>query len=358
LSFSLASCGTRSTPQSLVDVDTTGLPKLQTTKVYAVTTRGRVVANENVFDASKSPKANYAEFTVSIPPNHKPSEVEWPGKRADPKKTFAVVNQEILDEKSFIREVNETNGATGRVGVFVHGYNNNFQEAVFRLAQISADSKASGANIAFSWPSQGAVSGYVADKEAATYSRDYLAQLLIELTQTRKTGDVYVFAHSMGGWLTVEALRQLKLSGRDDVLNKLKVILAAPDIDADVFRAQLAVIGRMRQPLTVLVAPDDRALEVSKLISSSRQRVGALDVHDPAVRKAAEDAGVQLVDISSIKSLDSSNHNRFADVAALAPALDNQPRKKGLGQAGAFIFDAAAATVSSPFRLVSGALSQ
>jgi len=81
-------------------------------------------------------------------------------------------------------------------------------------------------------------------------------------------------------------------------------------------------------------------------------------VHDPAVRKAAEDAGVQLVDISSIKSLDSSNHNRFADVAALAPALDNQPRKKGLGQAGAFIFDAAAATVSSPFRLVSGALSQ
>ncbi|MGO8411564.1 alpha/beta hydrolase, partial [Rhizobium ruizarguesonis] len=76
-------------------------------------------------------------------------------------------------------------------------------------------------------------------------SRDALTDLLAALARDSRIGTITVFAHSMGGWLTVEALRQLRLSGQDDVFNRLTVVLAAPDIDVDVFQAQMQVIGPM-----------------------------------------------------------------------------------------------------------------
>ncbi|MBB1248595.1 alpha/beta hydrolase [Rhizobium sp. G21] len=355
--FALTGCGSRPSPETLANVDTRGIPKLATEQVFAMTTRGRTKPDANMFDNSKARDASYAEFTVSIPPNHRNSEVEWPGAKADPKKTFAVVGQKRLDQRDFIDAIDHADPKSRDIGIFVHGYNNSYQEALFRMAQMAHDANIPGAKVVFSWPSQAELAGYVADKESATYSRDYLAQFLTEATKRRKTGEVYVFAHSMGSWLTVEALRQLRLAKRDDVLDKLKVVLAAPDIDADVFRTQMQVIGRMKLPITILVAPDDRALEVSKFLSASSQRVGALDVKDPDVIAAARSVGIQFIDISSVKPLDSTNHNRFADVAVLAPALRDD-RKAGLKDAGAFVFNAAADTVSSPFRIVSGVLSQ
>lgn len=70
----------------------------------------------------------------------------------------------------------------------------------------------------------------------------------------------------MGGWLVMEALRQLRFEGRNDVLSKLQVVLAAPDIDADVFRKQIEVVGRLNPPLTILVSKDDRALKASSIL--------------------------------------------------------------------------------------------
>lgn len=352
----LAACVSRPGPSTLETVQAP--PNARQVKVYAVTTRNRVRPDSNIYDAGKSLSANYAEMTVSIPPGHKAATIEWPKEKPDPEKTFAVVGQSVLDQTSFLNKIHAEQEASGKVGVFVHGYNYNFQESLFRLAQMSTDSSMQGSPILFSWPSQGALSGYVADKEAATYSRDYLASLLSDLSSNKNSKEVYVFAHSMGGWLVVESLRQLKLQGRDDVLARLHVILAAPDIDADVFRGQMKVIGKLPHPMTILVSGDDRALAVSKLISASTQRVGALDVKDQRVQQAAVAANVQIIDISGIKAGDSSNHNRFVDAVALYPALSAKAQRNGIGEAGAFVFDAAAATVSSPFRIVSGALRQ
>jgi esterase/lipase superfamily enzyme len=358
VSLELAACASRPGPDLLKTVATQ--PGTKSVKVYAVTTRGRVDPKENIFNTAKSPMANYAELTISIPPNHKQSQIEWPGRKPDPRKSFAVVGQSVLDQKSFIADVQNTSGPGPRnVGVFVHGYNTNFQEALFRLAQLSADRDVQATPILFSWPSQGAVAGYVADKDAATYSRDYLADLMVELSHTPGNEPVLIFGHSMGGWLVMEALRQLKLEGHDAVLARLNVILAAPDIDADVFRTQMRVIGKMKHPIRILVAGDDRALAISRYISGSTQRVGSLDVKDPAVQAAAIEAGVEIIDISGIEPTDSARHSRFADAKLLYPALAaNAVQKNGLGQAGAFVFDAAAATISSPFRIVSGALKQ
>jgi esterase/lipase superfamily enzyme len=357
VALSLASCTARPGPDTLATVRALPSGATRTVEVYTVTTRSRETPDRNIFGAGKSPAPNYARMMISIPPGHKASNIEWPKGKPDPKKSFAVVGQSVLDRDAFLHQVKTDLAAQTRIGLFVHGYNTNYQESVFRLAQLSTDADVKGMPVLFSWPSQGALAGYVADKEAATYSRDDLADLLLELTRDRGPDQIYVFAHSMGGWLLVEALRQLKLQGRDDVIARLNVILAAPDIDADVFRTQMRVIGKMERPMTILVSADDRALAVSGLLSASSQRVGTLDVKDPRVQEAAVAAGVKIIDISTVAPTDSVNHARFADIADLYPALTARPKTNDLGQAGAFVFDAAAMTVSSPFRLVSKTLS-
>lgn len=358
LCVALTGCGTRPGPEVLATVMAVPDDARQV-KVYAVTTRNRVSPGSNDFDAVKATAANYAELTVSIPPGHKSGQIEWPkSKKPNPAKDFVVTGQSVLSSASFLQAIHPAGKPSRKIGIFVHGYNTNFPEALFRLAQIANDSKLDATPVLFSWPSQAAVAGYVADKESATYSRDYLAALMTEAVKGRTEEDVVIFGHSMGGWLVVEALRQLKLQGRDDVLSKLNVILAAPDIDEDVFRTQMAVIGKMKNPMTVLVSGDDRALAVSKLISASTNRVGTLNVNDPKVQEAAIATGVTLIDISQIKPTDSAHHSRFADLVGIYPSLSASNDRAGLRQAGAFVFDAAGATLSSPFRIVSGALNQ
>ena len=106
--------------------------------------------------------------------------IEWPkpGRKVDPKTDFAVVSQSVLDREALLQAVRRRESAAPVV--FVHGYNYNFQESLFRLAQLKTDSNFDGTPILFSWPSLAALPGYVADKESATYSRDALANLLTD----------------------------------------------------------------------------------------------------------------------------------------------------------------------------------
>ncbi|SMC85884.1 alpha/beta fold hydrolase [Rhizobium sp. RU36D] len=361
LSLVVTGCGTRPGPDVLQPVSAMPVNAKAVT-VYVATTRERSSANSNVFTEGRDSKLNYARFTITTPPDHKPGNIEWPkrGQKPDPAKTFTVASQATLQKDAFKAAVETSakayKGDSAPIGVFVHGFNFNFQEALFRFAQLSADADIDGVPVLFSWPSQAALTGYVADKESVTYSRDYLAELLTDLAQTRQKGKIVVFGHSMGGWLVAETLRQLKLTGREDVLSRLSVVLAAPDIDADVFRQQIAVIGPMSPPMTILVSKDDRALQASSILAGN-QRIGALDIADPEIQAAAAKEKVRLIDISEVQSGDRINHDRYIALATRYPKFTTQQNEVGLNNVGAFVFDAAAATVSSPFRLVSAALS-
>jgi esterase/lipase superfamily enzyme len=58
------------------------------------------------------------------------------------------------------------------VGIFVHGYNNSFQQSLFRTAQLVADGDSGRSAVLFCWPSKAELTGYIADKNAVTLSRD------------------------------------------------------------------------------------------------------------------------------------------------------------------------------------------
>ena len=241
----------------------------------------------------------------------------------------------------------------GRVVVFVHGYNNTYAESVLRMAQLMTDNATPGQAILFAWPSDGHLSGYVADKDAATFARDDLARLLTTLADTPRYHDITVIAHSMGCWVTMEALRELRLTGQDRVLDRLgTVILAAPDIDLDVFRSQVAAVGHLEPPLTVLTSPDDRALEFSTRLGGGRDRLGALDVRDPRIQELASAYSVQLIDISNMAATDSLNHDRFIGAAAaLKNALSPKKSANPIRKAGAYVLDAVASVLEAPGRI-------
>jgi esterase/lipase superfamily enzyme len=349
LAGTLAGCA-RPGPDVLTPTLAT-VPGAKIATVYTATTRARAVPGSNIYTNYRSASSNYGEFRISLPPGHQPGNIEWPTGPSDPAVSFATVQQSVLDRTTFERRtVARENGSKG-VGVFVHGFNTNFQEALYRVAQLKADSHVDGLPVLFAWPSEAKITGYLADKDAVTYSRDQLVDLLTMLAHNRSAGTISVFAHSMGGWLTVEALRQLRISGKGEVLNRLNVVLAAPDIDVDVFCSQMEVIGPLPTPITVLVSRDDLALRLSARLADRHERLGALHIDDPRVQAIVLKDRIEIIDISSVKAPDALRHDRYAAFAALYPRLAAMEGGHELGRAGAFVLDNMGATLAAPFSM-------
>ena len=355
----LVACSARPGPEVLEPI-ADPVADARTVTIHVATTRAREAEDRNVFTSGRAAGLNFAAFELSIPPFHQAGAIEWPGEVPSQTTSFATVRHHVLDRSGFERGVarDAARHQPRRAGVYVHGFNSSFQESLYRLAQMAADADLSGAPVLFAWPSVARVTGYLEDKEAATYSRDALCEVLSALARNGAIEEILLVGHSMGGWLVAEALRQLRLMGRDDVLARLGVVLAAPDIDIDVFRAQMEVIGPLPKPLTVLVSRDDLALSVSGFLAGERQRLGAIGVADRRVQDAALKANIQVIDISSLQASDGLNHDRYVGLAALYPRLAAPDDKggRGLRRAGAFIFNSVGAILSSPFELAGKAI--
>jgi esterase/lipase superfamily enzyme len=210
----------------------------------------------------------------------------------------------------------------GRVMVFVHGYNTGFDAAVYRLTQLVHDSGYPGTPVLFSWASGAKTTDYVYDKESASAARDQLEVTLRMLAQTGARR-IDIVAHSLGTWVTMEALRQLAITGDRDLGGKLgDVVLASPDIDVDVFKSQMRRYGKPVKPFILLLSDDDRALRLSGLIAGWKPRVGDY-------KNAADLAsyGVTVVDLSNVKGTDSFNHTKFADNPELVKMIGQRLRE-------------------------------
>ncbi len=353
----LAGCATRPGSDSLSPAPVSA-PGAKLVSVLVATNRVPEGPEQGGYGSGRAVELRYEEFTISVPPGHRPGQIEWSqGRQHDAATSFVTVHRQQLEEPEFRQRVAKRAKNGGRVGVFVHGYNYSLQEALFRLAQLGADLEDVAVPVLFSWPSEAAVAGYVADGDAVTYSRDHLASVLRSLSHVPSSGRVGLVGHSMGAWLVMESLRQLRLERQDDVIRKYEVGLAAPDIDVDVFRAQVSVVGRLDPPLTVLVSADDRALAISSRLAGDRPRVGALNVADPSLQGIARRVGIRLVDVSSVDASDGFNHDRFVQFALRSGAMTRGSTPASLQEAGAFVFNAAGSAITSPFTIAERAFS-
>jgi len=104
-------------------------------------------------------------------------------------------------------------------------------------------------------------------------------------------------------------LRQAAIAGHGDFGGKLStVILASPDIDVDVFKAEMRTIGKPKYAIILFASSDDKALAFSSLIAGDRPRVGSYTTDSRDIA----DLGVIFVDLSASASIDSFNHSKYA----------------------------------------------
>jgi esterase/lipase superfamily enzyme len=110
----------------------------------------------------------------------------------------------------------------------------------------------------------------------------------------------------------MEALRENAIAGHPDLDGRLgDVMLAAPDLDLNVFKQQMARLdGHAR--VSVFVSHADRALSLSSSLAGDRQRVGALDPSKPRDRAELDHLGVRVYDMSSFSG-GIINHGVYAD---------------------------------------------
>ncbi|WP_457153909.1 alpha/beta hydrolase [Mesorhizobium sp. P5_C1] len=297
-----------------------------THEIFVATTRQRATKNpRQVYDGDRSLTTSFARVDVTVPKSHQLGAIERVkgSANSNPAKDFTAKDVTFYEgAPQFAKAVGADIAMSGgRALVFVHGFNNGFDDGIYRLTQIAHDTKYPGTPVLFSWASSGKTTGYIYDKESANAARDDLEATLRMLAKTR-VKSIDIIAHSMGTWVTMEALRQLAITGDRDLGGKLGyVVLASPDIDVDVFKKQMIRYGKPDKPFAILLSGDDRALKLSSLISGDKPRVG-----DYGNAADLASYGVVVVDLTKTKSGDRLNHAKFADNPILVQLLGDRLR--------------------------------
>jgi esterase/lipase superfamily enzyme len=202
----LASCGHPSGVMTPV-VLTAATPKTAQVDMLVATTRQPSGDPATLFNGERSPKPYLTDISVSLPPGRKSGEVQWPKRLPpNPATDFAVTHVQPIATVPEGRVWFKQHIQGGHALVFIHGFNNKYEDSVFRLAQIVHDSGMHATPILFTWPSRAEVTGYEYDKESTNYSRTALEQTLRVLAQDPEVKDITVLAHSMGTWLAMESL--------------------------------------------------------------------------------------------------------------------------------------------------------
>lgn len=284
-------------------------------RIYVATTRAPASERGAVFGSGRSKTTHYARVDVTVPPGHKAGQLSRPESgSADPNTHFMVRGVNVFSNEPAARaELASAIAAHGgRVLVFVHGYRTQFDSAVYRFTQIVEDSRYTGVPLLFTWASSGKTFDYIYDRDSAMSARDEL-EATLRLAAASGATRIDLVGHSMGAWLTMEVLRQMAIGGNDILRDRQgDVALASPDIDLDVFRAQMARVGKRARPIFVISSADDKALRMSSRIAGNMPRVG----DDPNNSEVAS-LGAVVVDVTSLKAGDPRNHAKFADNPAL-----------------------------------------
>lgn len=271
----------------------------------------------------KRAKLQYGRCVVSIPYTHKLGEIERPSYwrlefNENPEKHVMLQSITMQEKEEYFKQMAERIAKNGKsTFLFVHGYNVTFADAARRAAQITFDLRFGGEPVFYSWPSQGTTTGYTVDEANIEWAKYNMKNFLRDYLTKSKADDIYLVAHSMGNRGLTKALIEL-INENPELKDKItEIILAAPDIDADVFKRDIApkMVRKIGKPITLYVSSDDLALLASRKVHGN---------------KRAGDAGKGVVIVKGIETIDASgvdtsflSHSYFATTSTIiADILD------------------------------------
>ena len=297
-------------------------PDARTVDFLLATTRKTQASGGSVsFTAERSPTLQYGTVRVHVPAQdqHTPGHVELPRQislfgltlyeeKLDEKKHFVIQYARLLSEKQFYDTL--AGGSDKEALVFVHGFNNSFEDSAYRFAQILFDLQYRKPAVLFSWASKGSVADYGYDKESALIARDSFTTLLRSL-RARGIEKIHVIAHSMGNLVVIDALANAADSTDPDRVAQL--IMAAPDVDSDYFKMMEPKLAKISDGMTLYACATDRALMLSKRVAGGVPRAGDVPSSGPIVL-----SGLDTIDVSALgQDWFGLNHDVFASNRAV-----------------------------------------
>jgi esterase/lipase superfamily enzyme len=265
---------------------------------------------ESSFTAERSMKLKYGVTVVGVPKHHMTGKVERPtwnyfrggyNKETD-SDHFRIRLLALLTRDEFVDNL-RTNSDS--VLLFVHGYNVPFNDAIFEAAQIAYDAGFVGSVLVFSWPSAGTWYEYDYDRESAQFSAGDLLSILRVMADEIGDKRIYVVAHSLGNKILVDALQQAALSKTS--LHMSELVMAAPDVDKDVFMKRVEQIRSVTNNMTMYASSADKALLASDK-KSWGTRIGYIGSRGPNLVE-----GVETIDVTAVgEDMFGIDHSTYA----------------------------------------------
>ncbi|MBX9590483.1 MAG: alpha/beta hydrolase [Hyphomonadaceae bacterium] len=330
-----AKTGTSDTADSAKGGPAPGVPAAAQTDwdvvpVFYGTDRVRKDESKRIaYSADRARRLELGRALVTVPKAHQVPNIERPfairvpyfqvtlyERAEDPKQHFTISELKALSRADFLALVRERIGGgrafKDQAVVFVHGYNTAFDYALYRTAQMAYDLKFDGAAFLYSWPSGGGVAGYGYDRESATQTEPHLKEFLALVLKDSGAKSVSVIAHSMGNLPLLNVLRDLGPSLPPGVrLNE--IILAAPDVDRDVFAFLAANIRQYGRGVTLYCSANDRAMAASRRVAGGVPRAGDVPADGPIVI-----TGIDTIDVTQTSTdVLALNHSSYAEKSAL-----------------------------------------
>jgi len=287
--------------------------------IYFATDRNNTGNTDvNTRFGGKRGSLKYGICMVSIPHDHKIGKIERPSIwrlefSEDPKKHVVIQSIDLLNKDTFFKNLSDNIKKSTKKSsfLFIHGYNVSFADAAKRTAQISYDLLFDGEAVFYSWPSRGITADYTVDEANIEWAQTNIKSFLNDYLSRSDADEIYLVAHSMGNRGLTGALVAL-MTEKPELKNKIKeIILAAPDIDADVFKRDIApqMVSKTQKPITLYVSSDDMALRASRQVHGSAR---------------AGDSGQDIVLVKGVETIDASGidtsfigHSYFAETTSI-----------------------------------------
>jgi esterase/lipase superfamily enzyme len=285
--------------------------------------------NRVAYGSQRARRLELGRALVTVPAAHRVPAIERPfalrvpffqvvlhEQPEDPRRHFTIKELQVLPRDRFLALVRERIGGSrsfeDQALVFIHGFNTGFDHALYRTAQLAYDLQFDGAAFLYSWPSGGGVAGYTRDRENATQAELYLKEFLTLVVKETGARGVSVVAHSMGNLPLLNVLRELGPSlPRGVRLNE--IILAAPDVDRDVFANLIAAVRRYGRGITLYCSANDRAMRASREFAGGVPRAGDVPAEGPVILP-----GIDTIDVTATSTdLLALNHSVYAEKSAL-----------------------------------------
>jgi len=286
---------------------------------------------------------NYGYLDVTIPKTHVEADLETQPRwleytlstsQAELRTRYVLLDKVVqLPRDEFVRQLREQIGTAPSkdVFIFVHGFNNTFQDAARRVAQLAYDLDFDGTPMLYSWPSQGSTTAYSVDEASVQISGRRMADFLETVVAQSGAQRIHLIAHSMGNRALIEAMQTYLAKrapeNRQHIFGQL--VFTAPDVDRDYFMDAVGDLNAAAQRTTLYASDTDYAIRSSQFFHGA-PRAGS------AGGAILNVSGLDSIDMSSVPA-DSLGHSYFAanagalyDMFRLLWRSDPPPRRCGM----------------------------